>query len=120
MEFLHSVVVDWNFASFLSFEHPVLTMFFFQGATSTQYGFVFGVFELVVFLSSPLFGHLLPRLGITRAFTAGLLTTGSMCIVFGFLNYIQVATESLYSLLIQNRQGLTGFTVPVKGRNFLP
>jgi hypothetical protein len=51
---------------------------------------VFGVFELVVFLTSPIFGYLLPRVGVTQAFTFGIATTGTMCISFGFLNYIQV------------------------------
>jgi hypothetical protein len=51
---------------------------------------VFGVFELVVFLTSPIFGHLLPRLGVTQAFTFGIGATGCMCITFGCLNFIQV------------------------------
>jgi hypothetical protein len=61
-----------------------------QGASSTEYGLVFGVFELVVFLTSPIFGHLLPRLGVTQAFTFGIGATGCMCITFGCLNFIQV------------------------------
>jgi hypothetical protein len=61
-----------------------------QGASSTEYGLVFGVFELVVFLTSPIFGHLLPRLGVTQAFTFGIGATGCMCVTFGCLNFIQV------------------------------
>ena len=61
-----------------------------KGLSSTQYGFVFGIFELVVFVFSPFCGHLMPYFGVTRIFTAGLLITGVMCITFGFLNNIQV------------------------------
>jgi len=60
-----------------------------KGATSTEYGLVFGVFELVVFITSPLVGPRIPKLGAPTAFTAGLLTTGSCCVLFGLLDYIQ-------------------------------
>jgi hypothetical protein len=68
----------------------ILSILCAQGASSTEYGLVFGVFELVVFLTSPIFGHLLPRLGVTQAFTFGIGATGCMCITFGCLNFIQV------------------------------
>jgi hypothetical protein len=75
---------------FLQFHNTVFCPFCIQGASSTEYGLVFGVFELVVFLTSPIFGHLLPRLGVTQAFTFGIGATGCMCITFGCLNFIQV------------------------------
>ena len=34
-----------------------------KGANATEYGFVFGVFELVVFLVSPIYGQYLNRIG---------------------------------------------------------
>lgn len=34
-----------------------------KGCTATEYGLVFGVFELIVFLVSPLYGQYLNRLG---------------------------------------------------------
>lgn len=34
-----------------------------KGATATEYGLVFGVFELVVFLISPIYGQYLNRIG---------------------------------------------------------
>ena len=59
-----------------------------KGASATQYGLVFGIFELTVFLVSPVMGRLLPRLGVNRAFTGGILTTGCMSVCFGLLNNI--------------------------------
>ena len=32
-----------------------------KGATATQYGLVFGIFELTVFIVSPLMGRFLPK-----------------------------------------------------------
>ena len=97
-----------------------------KGATAAQYGLVFGIFELTVFIVSPVIGKLLPKvnnwlsfslkilqgarflfavaqfaqamrkvkdldlqIGINRAFSGGILTTGLMCVLFGFLNRIQ-------------------------------
>ena len=73
-----------------------------KGASATQYGLVFGIFELVVFLVSPVMGRLLPRLGVNRAFTGGILTTGCMCVCFGLLNNISnVNTFIALSFLIR-------------------
>ena len=63
-----------------------------KGATASEYGLVFGVFELVVFLVSPLCGKYLPRIGAHKAFSMGIYTTGSMCVVFGFLDRFQNPT----------------------------
>jgi hypothetical protein len=37
-----------------------------KGATPTQYGFVFGIFELTVFVVSPIIGKNLGRIGAKR------------------------------------------------------
>ena len=93
-----------------------------KGASATQYGLVFGMFELTVFLVSPVVARLvakvvelysfssisflLPQIGICKAFTGGLTTTvggaacagmilslqGLMCISFGLLNKISNLT----------------------------
>ena len=34
-----------------------------KGANATEYGLVFGIFELVVFLISPVYGQFLNRIG---------------------------------------------------------
>ena len=65
-----------------------------KGATATEYGLVFGIFELTVFLVSPVVGRFLPWVGATRAFCLGIFITGSMCVLFGLLNYIQVTSAN--------------------------
>ena len=59
-----------------------------KGATATQYGLVFGIFELVVFLVSPLYGQYINQIGPKFMFNAGIFTTGSTCILFGLLDKI--------------------------------
>ncbi|XP_076030715.1 MFS-type transporter SLC18B1-like [Oratosquilla oratoria] len=59
-----------------------------KGATATEYGFVFGVFELTVFLVSPIYGRYLSRVGAKFMFNAGIFTTSTTCILFGFLDRI--------------------------------
>lgn len=59
-----------------------------KGASATEYGLVFGIFELTVFIVSPIVGKYLPRIGIGRAFSGGISITGFMCVAFGFLNRV--------------------------------
>ena len=59
-----------------------------KGASATEYGLVFGIFELTVFIVSPFIGKYLPRIGIRRAFSGGISITGLMCVGFGFLDRI--------------------------------
>ncbi|KAA0193883.1 hypothetical protein HAZT_HAZT003132 [Hyalella azteca] len=60
-----------------------------KGATATQYGLVFGIFELVVFIVSPIYGEYISKIGAKFMFNAGIFITGSTCILFGFLNHVQ-------------------------------
>ncbi|XP_043211164.1 MFS-type transporter SLC18B1-like [Amphibalanus amphitrite] len=60
-----------------------------KGATATQYGFVFGVFELTVFIVSPIYGKYLNKLGPKFVFNAGIFTTASCSILFGFLDKVE-------------------------------
>lgn len=57
-----------------------------KGATATQYGFVFGVFELTVFLVSPIYGRYMSSWGPKLVNNTGIFTVSLMCIVFGFLD----------------------------------
>ncbi|XP_068220297.1 MFS-type transporter SLC18B1-like [Palaemon carinicauda] len=59
-----------------------------KGATATQYGFVFGVFELIVFIASPFYGNYINKIGPKFMFNAGIFTTATTCIMFGFLDRI--------------------------------
>uniref|UniRef100_A0A8D8Y0B7 MFS-type transporter SLC18B1 n=1 Tax=Cacopsylla melanoneura TaxID=428564 RepID=A0A8D8Y0B7_9HEMI len=54
-----------------------------KGATATEYGLVFGSFELVAFLSSPLFGRYIHTIGtrclLSLGHTGGVLRSGVHC-----------------------------------------
>ncbi|KAJ6636068.1 MFS-type transporter SLC18B1, partial [Pseudolycoriella hygida] len=64
-----------------------------KGATATEYGLVFGVFELVVFLISPLYGQYLNRIGPKVLFNGGIFTTASSAICFGLLDKVEDHTS---------------------------
>ncbi|KAL7304143.1 hypothetical protein TKK_0003595 [Trichogramma kaykai] len=59
-----------------------------KGATATEYGLVFGIFELVVFLVSPFYGKNMNKFGPKLMLNGGILTTGTCVILFGFLDRI--------------------------------
>ncbi len=60
-----------------------------KGATPTEYGLVFGIFELVVFFACPIIGPRLKSMGAKRTFHAGIFVTGSCAILFGLLDFIE-------------------------------
>lgn len=60
-----------------------------KGASATEYGLVFGIFELVVFIISPIYGRNLDRIGPKILFNGGLLTTGTCAILFGLLDKVE-------------------------------
>lgn len=59
-----------------------------KGATATEYGLVFGVFELIVFAVSPFYGKHLNRIGPKTLFNGGVFTTGVCAILFGLLDRV--------------------------------
>ncbi|CAD5227396.1 unnamed protein product [Bursaphelenchus okinawaensis] len=59
-----------------------------KGMSSTKIGIIFGVFELVMFVTAPLLGKYMTAIGSKRMFTAGLFLTGVTAILFGFLNFL--------------------------------
>ncbi|ODM98602.1 MFS-type transporter SLC18B1 [Orchesella cincta] len=60
-----------------------------KGATPTEYGLVFGVFELTMFLA-PIYGKfVMSRIGPRVVFNAGIFITGTCCVLFGLLDQIQ-------------------------------
>lgn len=58
---------------------------------------MFGIFELVVFLVSPLYGQYLNRIGPRVLFNGGIFTTGASAICFGLLD--KVAGHNLFITL---------------------
>ena len=59
-----------------------------KGATPAQYGLVFGIIHLSIFISSPVFGHYLPRLSLRAVFGFGLVGTSSCACAFGLLPFL--------------------------------
>ncbi|GAB6023306.1 hypothetical protein CHUAL_008109 [Chamberlinius hualienensis] len=58
-----------------------------KGITPTQYGFVFGVFQLVVVFSAPLFGAYAKTIGPVFLFNIGTLASAYCTILFGVLEW---------------------------------
>ncbi|KAK3583194.1 hypothetical protein CHS0354_025711 [Potamilus streckersoni] len=57
-----------------------------KGATQTEIGFIFGVYELVIFVSSPVFGNFIAKIGAKFMFVTGIMVCGACTILFGNLN----------------------------------
>ena len=73
-----------------------------KGATATEYSFVFSVFELTVFLISPLIGQYMDHIGINFLNNIGIFTVSISCICFGFLNQMPTTATFLgFSFLIR-------------------
>ncbi|XP_023017109.1 MFS-type transporter SLC18B1 [Leptinotarsa decemlineata] len=60
-----------------------------KGCSATEYGLVFGIFEFVVFLISPIYGQHLNKLGPKLMFNGGIYTTGICAILFGLLDKVE-------------------------------
>lgn len=54
-----------------------------KGMSASTSGFVFSFYALVMFVSSPPFGKLLPKVGVKLTFVAGILVAGVPNAVFG-------------------------------------
>ncbi|CAH1803160.1 unnamed protein product [Owenia fusiformis] len=76
---------------FLGAYYSMLGPFFPQeankkGASETMTGFIFGIYAIVVFLTSPFFGAILTRIGAKFMLVAGLFVAGGCSVIFGFLD----------------------------------
>eukprot|EP00095_Tigriopus_kingsejongensis_P008420 maker-scaffold1403_size43014-snap-gene-0.10 protein:Tk08420 transcript:maker-scaffold1403_size43014-snap-gene-0.10-mRNA-1 annotation:"chromaffin granule amine transporter" len=63
-----------------------------KGATPAQYGFVFGIANLSLFIFSPIFGKYGSRYGAKLCFTTGSILQGVSGFLFAFLALIQDCT----------------------------
>ena len=78
-----------------------------KGARPSEYGFVFGVYELVVFLFCPIFGKFLGSLGVEFVTNAGIVVVGVTCTLFGFLTMVNnVIVFIAYSFAIRILEGI--------------
>lgn len=57
-----------------------------KGVSQTVVGLIFGVFEFVIFMSSPIFGNFITRIGSKFMFLAGTMVGGACAILFGLLD----------------------------------
>ncbi|XP_060590475.1 MFS-type transporter SLC18B1-like [Ruditapes philippinarum] len=57
-----------------------------KGASQSVVGLIFGVFELVIFISSPIFGNYISKIGCKFMFISGIMVCGSCAILFGLLD----------------------------------
>nr|CAD7442916.1 unnamed protein product [Timema bartmani] len=64
-----------------------------KGATATEYGFVFGIFELVSFICSPLIGKYVNVIGPKFLLKSGLFVAGICSMLFGFLHFVEGHAE---------------------------
>uniref|UniRef100_A0A0N5CHV9 MFS domain-containing protein n=1 Tax=Strongyloides papillosus TaxID=174720 RepID=A0A0N5CHV9_STREA len=59
-----------------------------KGMDKFETGIVFGIFEFMMFITTPIMGKYMVLIGSKRMFSGGLLTTAFTALAFGFINYI--------------------------------
>lgn len=59
-----------------------------KGLSDTVSGFVFSFYALVMFVTSPFFGKILPKVGAKFLFLLGMFVAGACNICFGLLEYV--------------------------------
>nr|XP_022912860.1 MFS-type transporter SLC18B1-like [Onthophagus taurus]XP_022912871.1 MFS-type transporter SLC18B1-like [Onthophagus taurus] len=59
-----------------------------KGLSPTMSGFVFSFHALVVFITAPIFGKILPKLGARSVFLSGIFFSGICNILFGLLEFV--------------------------------
>ncbi|XP_017781207.1 PREDICTED: MFS-type transporter SLC18B1-like isoform X2 [Nicrophorus vespilloides] len=78
-----------------------------KGLSDTLSGFVFSFYALVMFLTSPIFGKLTPKLGPKFLFLSGMFTAGACNLLFGMLEYIHDYTLfTTFCLIIRGLEAL--------------
>lgn len=63
-----------------------------KNVSTTVSGFIFSTFSIVMMLSSPMFGKIMPYVGIKRMMMAGICVAGVFNILFGMLDKINDTT----------------------------
>lgn len=79
-----------------------------KGMSGTISGLVFSCYALVVMLSSPLLGHILPAVGAKFMLISGIFAAGVTNILFGMLNHIQSSVNfTIYCFLVRSCEALS-------------
>lgn len=78
-----------------------------KGATASQFGAVFGIIHLSLFIFGPLVGKYLGIWGVKAIFPAGFIIDGGTFILFGLLQWVDDVTMFLvFSYLIRFLEGV--------------
>ncbi|KAG8228760.1 hypothetical protein J437_LFUL008201 [Ladona fulva] len=78
-----------------------------KGVTNTMSGFVFSFYALIMFLSSPVFGKLLPHVGARFLYMTGMFVAGCCSVLFGLLGYIEDSVVfTAYCLVVRGTEAL--------------
>ncbi|KAI4464407.1 mfs-type transporter slc18b1-like protein [Holotrichia oblita] len=78
-----------------------------KGMSETLAGLVFSFYAMVVFVSSPIFGKLLPRFGVKITFIFGIIISGICSIMFGSLQFVNDSTAfTVLSFVIRGTEAL--------------
>uniref|UniRef100_A0A914MJB9 Major facilitator superfamily (MFS) profile domain-containing protein n=1 Tax=Meloidogyne incognita TaxID=6306 RepID=A0A914MJB9_MELIC len=72
----------------------------FKGMNTSEIGLIFGIFELVMFITAPFLGKYMASVGSKRMFITGLLITGITAIGFGTLNLLPAGRIFFWSSLV--------------------
>lgn len=86
-----------------------------KGATATEYGFVFGVYEIAIIVISPIVGKLVGKMSSQLLIQFGLVTTGVATILFGFIDRLPAGKPFIiaaYIIRIIEGVGASSFTTP--------
>ncbi|CAB3369675.1 Hypothetical predicted protein [Cloeon dipterum] len=78
-----------------------------KGVNATVSGLVFSFYAFVMFVSSPLFGKILPLVGAKFMFMSGMFLAGGCSIIFGLMDRINdMTTFVTYSFLLRGTEAL--------------
>ncbi|XP_048518397.1 MFS-type transporter SLC18B1 isoform X2 [Dendroctonus ponderosae] len=78
-----------------------------KGVSSTMSGLVFSFYALVMFITSPIFGKILPKVGAKLLFLVGMFVAGACNLLFGMLDYVSdYATFTSLCLIVRGFEAL--------------
>ncbi|XP_076332330.1 MFS-type transporter SLC18B1-like isoform X2 [Tachypleus tridentatus] len=78
-----------------------------KGASPTEYGLIFGIFEFTVLLASPIYGKLMFHISPKFLLTSGTFVAGICSILFGFIDRARMGTTFIIlAFLIRTLEGL--------------